>query len=243
MHYDTNEINVLYLHQSQIHVTQLKKLELKLKTFTDLETMLAKECESVERARQKIYSDHARMVATRLGTSSSPNPSATTSTPSQPQQTTALPPGQRPIGGYAFGAGGPGGPSGPGGHSGPMPGTYPPKPTSSSQVPSSYAGPSSSANLQGSAGRATTTPAGGGGAMSSSQGQFARQTQQVVPPQNLGRPMMPPQGGAVASPQQSQVVARSSAAPAGTNHPTRPLTAPPGMSRPISGSTSGGTSQ
>jgi hypothetical protein len=226
---------------------QLKKLELKLKTFTDLETMLAKECESVERARQKIYSDHARMVATRLGTSSSPNPSATTTTPSQPQPTTALPPGQRPIGGYAFGpggSGGPGGPGGPGSHSGPMPGTYPPKPSSSSQVPPSYAGPSSSANLQGPAGRVTTTSGGGGGAMSASQGQFARQTQQVVPTQNLGRPLMPPQGGAVASPQQSpQVIARSSAVPAGTNHPTRPLTAPPGMSRPMSGSTSGGTSQ
>ena len=222
---------------------QLKKLELKLKTFTDLETMLAKECESVERARQKIYSDHARMVATRLGTSSSPNTSATVSTPSQPQQSTAVPPGQRPIGGYAFGPGGSSGPGGPGSHSGPMPGTYAPKPSSSSQVPPSYAGPSSSANLQGPAGRVTTT-SGGGGAMSASQGQFARQTQQVVPPQNLSRPMMPPQGGAVASPQQSpQVVARSSAAPAGTNHPTRPLTAPPGMSRPMSGSTSGGTSQ
>ena len=213
-----------------------------MKTFTDLETMLAKECESVERARQKIYSDHARMVVTRLGTSSSPNPPATTSTPGQPQQTTALPPGQRPTGGYAFG---PGGPGGPGGHSGPMPGTYPPKPSSSSQVPPSYAGPSSSANLQGPVGRVMTTPGGGGGAMSAPQGQFARQTQQVVPPQNLGRPMMPPQGGVVvASPQQPpQVVARSSAAPAGTNHPTRPLTAPPGMSRPVSGSASGGTSQ
>lgn len=47
---------------------QLKKLELKLKTFSDLESMLAKECESVERARQKVYAEHARVVATRLGT-------------------------------------------------------------------------------------------------------------------------------------------------------------------------------
>lgn len=47
---------------------QLKKLELKLKTFNDLEIMLSKECESVERARQRFYSDHARMVAAHLGT-------------------------------------------------------------------------------------------------------------------------------------------------------------------------------
>lgn len=43
-------------------------MELKLKTFYDLEIMLSKECESVERARQKIHSEHARMVATRPGT-------------------------------------------------------------------------------------------------------------------------------------------------------------------------------
>lgn len=39
-----------------------------MKTFSDLESMLAKECESVERARQKVYAEHARVVATRLGT-------------------------------------------------------------------------------------------------------------------------------------------------------------------------------
>ncbi|CAM6105320.1 unnamed protein product [Calypogeia fissa] len=50
---------------------QLKKLELKLKQFGDLESMLGKECEQAEKARAKVYAERARIMASRLGSSSS----------------------------------------------------------------------------------------------------------------------------------------------------------------------------
>lgn len=46
---------------------QLKKLELKLKQFSELESMLGKECELAEKARAKVYAERARIVASRLG--------------------------------------------------------------------------------------------------------------------------------------------------------------------------------
>lgn len=186
---------------------QLKKLELKLKTFTDLETMLAKECESVERARQKIYTEHARMVASRLSTSSSLTPP------------TLVPGQQNSTAGYTFG---------PGGQATPM---YPAGSTSSFQG-SNSTGSSPSPSLQGLARPVTA------GAMST-QGQFVRQGMVggVTPPQLVGRSAMP-QG--VAPPSQS--LGRP-LMPNQTIHPQtpgRPLTAPPGMSRPAPGGTGSG---
>ncbi|KAJ7260526.1 hypothetical protein O6H91_18G040800 [Diphasiastrum complanatum] len=53
---------------------QLKKLELKLKHFGELEVMLKEECDQVERARQKQYAERARLVSSRFG---SPAPTQT----------------------------------------------------------------------------------------------------------------------------------------------------------------------
>ncbi|KAG0627188.1 hypothetical protein M758_2G180500 [Ceratodon purpureus] len=199
---------------------QLKKLELKLKTFHDLETMLSKECESVERARQKIYSEHARMVATRLGTSSSPNPPGALGAG---QQAGAA--GQRPAG-YTFG---------PGGQSTPL---HTPGAASSFQGinPSGIA---QSPGLQGLARPVTA------GAMSTPQGQFMRQGMVGgATPQSVGRTAMP-QGTGMATPTLQQPLGRPSMPIANTpgQTPGRPLTAPPGMSRPAPGATSSGTPQ
>ncbi|XXG60690.1 hypothetical protein AAC387_Pa04g2533 [Persea americana] len=46
---------------------QLKRLELKLKQFAEVETLLMKECEQVERTRQRLAAERARMISTRLG--------------------------------------------------------------------------------------------------------------------------------------------------------------------------------
>lgn len=46
---------------------QLKRLELKLKQFAELETLLMKECEQVERARQRFAAERARIISTRFG--------------------------------------------------------------------------------------------------------------------------------------------------------------------------------
>ncbi|GAV85910.1 Myb_DNA-binding domain-containing protein/SWIRM domain-containing protein [Cephalotus follicularis] len=46
---------------------QLKRLELKLKQFAEVETLLMKECEQVERARQRFAAERARVVSARFG--------------------------------------------------------------------------------------------------------------------------------------------------------------------------------
>uniref|UniRef100_A0A7C9FAQ9 SWI/SNF complex subunit SWI3C n=1 Tax=Opuntia streptacantha TaxID=393608 RepID=A0A7C9FAQ9_OPUST len=46
---------------------QLKRLELKLKQFAEIETLLMKECEQVEKTRQRLAEDRARAIATRFG--------------------------------------------------------------------------------------------------------------------------------------------------------------------------------
>ncbi|PSS00134.1 SWI/SNF complex subunit SWI3C like [Actinidia chinensis var. chinensis] len=46
---------------------QLKRLELKLKQFAEVETLLMKECEQVERARQRIATEWTRMMPTQIG--------------------------------------------------------------------------------------------------------------------------------------------------------------------------------
>lgn len=92
---------------------QLKKLELKLKIFNELESLIGKECETIERARQKIFADHSHPVVvtatatttttttttiatatataptTHLETSSSPTLSPTTILPAEQQQMAA----------------------------------------------------------------------------------------------------------------------------------------------------------
>ncbi|KAL2642035.1 hypothetical protein R1flu_009622 [Riccia fluitans] len=52
--------------------SQLKKLELKLKQFSELETILGKECEQVEKARSKVISERARMMQSRGLNSTAP---------------------------------------------------------------------------------------------------------------------------------------------------------------------------
>lgn len=48
---------------------QLKRLELKLKQFAEVETLLMKECEQVEKTRQRLAGERARALATRYGPS------------------------------------------------------------------------------------------------------------------------------------------------------------------------------
>ncbi|KAL2893210.1 SWI/SNF complex subunit SWI3C [Bienertia sinuspersici] len=48
---------------------QLKRLELKLKQFAEVETLLMKECEQVEKARQRLSGERARAVTSRTGSS------------------------------------------------------------------------------------------------------------------------------------------------------------------------------
>lgn len=47
---------------------QLKRLELKLKQFAEIETLLLKECEQVDKLRQRVYAERVRMMTTgRVG--------------------------------------------------------------------------------------------------------------------------------------------------------------------------------
>ena len=48
-------------------LAQLKRLELRLKQFAEVETLLMKECEHVERARQRIAADRTRIMSTQFG--------------------------------------------------------------------------------------------------------------------------------------------------------------------------------
>ncbi|XP_042438023.1 SWI/SNF complex subunit SWI3C homolog isoform X2 [Zingiber officinale] len=54
---------------------QLKRLELKLKQFAELETLLLKECEQAERMRQRLSAERSRMMTSRFGASPNSVPS------------------------------------------------------------------------------------------------------------------------------------------------------------------------
>ncbi|XP_052731662.1 SWI/SNF complex subunit SWI3C isoform X1 [Vigna angularis] len=47
---------------------QLKRLELKLKQFAEIETLLMKECEQLERTKQRFAAERSRVISARLGT-------------------------------------------------------------------------------------------------------------------------------------------------------------------------------
>jgi SWI/SNF related-matrix-associated actin-dependent regulator of chromatin subfamily C len=70
---------------------QLKRLELKLKQFAEVETLLLKECEQVERVRQRISADRARMRSALLGSTGMPGSSSTM--PSNPASMSPRPMG------------------------------------------------------------------------------------------------------------------------------------------------------
>ncbi|XP_010530586.1 PREDICTED: SWI/SNF complex subunit SWI3C-like [Tarenaya hassleriana] len=55
-------------------------MELKLKQFAEIETLLMKECEQVEKTRQRFAAERARMLSTRFGSNNNNN------TPRQQQQ-------------------------------------------------------------------------------------------------------------------------------------------------------------
>lgn len=55
---------------------QLKRLELKLKQFAELETLLLKECEQAERMRQRLSAERIRMMSSRFGASPNNVPSS-----------------------------------------------------------------------------------------------------------------------------------------------------------------------
>lgn len=78
----------------QHHPTwQLKRLELKLKQFAEVETLLLKECEQVERVRQRISADRARMRSVLLGAAGTSLPGSTV--PSNPSNPASMNP--RPV--------------------------------------------------------------------------------------------------------------------------------------------------
>ncbi|XP_044475678.1 SWI/SNF complex subunit SWI3C-like isoform X2 [Mangifera indica] len=52
---------------------QLKRLELKLKQFAEVETLLMRECDQVEKTRQRFAADRARVVSARFGTAGVPS--------------------------------------------------------------------------------------------------------------------------------------------------------------------------
>ncbi|KAK3119437.1 hypothetical protein QOZ80_9AG0670540 [Eleusine coracana subsp. coracana] len=56
---------------------QLKRLELKLKQFAEVETLLLKECEQVERARQRISADRVQRRSVLLGATGTSLPGST----------------------------------------------------------------------------------------------------------------------------------------------------------------------
>ncbi|RDX76336.1 SWI/SNF complex subunit SWI3C, partial [Mucuna pruriens] len=53
---------------------KLKRLELKLKQFAEIETQLMKECEQVEKVRQRFASERSHVVSTRLGNGGTTHP-------------------------------------------------------------------------------------------------------------------------------------------------------------------------
>ncbi|KAK2995674.1 hypothetical protein RJ640_006134 [Escallonia rubra] len=87
---------------------QLKRLELKLKQFAEVETLLMKECEQVERARQRIASERALMTSSQLGSAgvSRPtglpgvNPASVSNNSGNNRQQVSVSPSQPFISGY-----------------------------------------------------------------------------------------------------------------------------------------------
>lgn len=53
---------------------QLKRLELKLKQFAEIETLLMRECEQMERTRQRIAAERSLMMSGQFGSSGGPRP-------------------------------------------------------------------------------------------------------------------------------------------------------------------------
>jgi SWI/SNF related-matrix-associated actin-dependent regulator of chromatin subfamily C len=58
---------------------QLKRMELKLKQFAEIETLLMKECEQVEKTRQRFGAERARMLSTRFGSPGGVSPQTSNS--------------------------------------------------------------------------------------------------------------------------------------------------------------------
>lgn len=53
----------------------MKRLELKLKQFAEIETLLMKECEQVEKTRQRFAAERSRIVSAWLGSGAATNTS------------------------------------------------------------------------------------------------------------------------------------------------------------------------
>lgn len=51
----------------------MKRLELKLKQFAEVETLLMRECEQVEKTRQRFATERARIVSARFGPAGVPS--------------------------------------------------------------------------------------------------------------------------------------------------------------------------
>ncbi|MQL72781.1 hypothetical protein Taro_005132 [Colocasia esculenta] len=68
---DQEEREVQRLVVTVVHhqVNILKRLELKLKQFAEVETLLMKECEQVDRTRQRLSAERVRLSSTRFGQS------------------------------------------------------------------------------------------------------------------------------------------------------------------------------
>ncbi|KAK7410612.1 hypothetical protein VNO78_01547 [Psophocarpus tetragonolobus] len=86
---------------------QLKRLELKLKQFAEIETFLMKECEQLERTKQRYAAERSRVISARLGTAgSTPTMNASGVGPSMAsngnnrQQMISASPSQPSISGY-----------------------------------------------------------------------------------------------------------------------------------------------
>ncbi|TKY74246.1 SWI/SNF complex subunit SWI3C [Spatholobus suberectus] len=86
---------------------QLKRLELKLKQFAEIETLLMKECEQLERTKQRYAAERTRIISARLGTAgASPTMNASGVGPSMAsngnnrQQMICASPSQPSISGY-----------------------------------------------------------------------------------------------------------------------------------------------
>ncbi|CAN4099699.1 unnamed protein product [Withania somnifera] len=88
---------------------QLKRLELKLKQFAEVETLLMKECEQLERTRQRFGAEHARMMTAQpglvrvsrpMGVSGAGAGAAVVSNTGNSRQQVSGPPQQNFIAGY-----------------------------------------------------------------------------------------------------------------------------------------------
>ncbi|CAL0319418.1 unnamed protein product [Lupinus luteus] len=87
---------------------QLKRLELKLKQFAEIETLLMKESEQVERTRQRFAAERSRVISARLGTGGAAplmnapgvGPSMSNSNGNIRQQMISASPSQPSISGY-----------------------------------------------------------------------------------------------------------------------------------------------